>query len=150
MRIIEKVTEAEMAAIFLRAEIASSRFGKDILRILEKDGVDRKVIDKPDVKDADENEYRAVLLGEFRGYQRNEELFQDFPDDVRWHRVLLDRKDLLKVKYINYSYWNDLSGGSRLVAKFKTTADFGWQLKRSKAEKFSRKLFLSVKMSRAI
>ncbi len=116
MRIIEKVTEAEMAAIFLRAEIASSHFGKDILRILEKDGVNRKVIDKPDVNDAGKNEYRAVLLGKFRGYKRNKELFQDFPDDLRWHRVLLDREDLLKVKYMNYSYWNDLSGGTRAVA----------------------------------
>jgi hypothetical protein len=115
MRIIERVTEAEMIATFLRAEIRSSRFGKDILRILKRDRARRKVIDHPNVEDADENEYRAALLGEFRGYGRNEEIFTDFPNDVEWFRALLDRSDLLKIRYMNYSYWIDLSGGSRLV-----------------------------------
>ncbi|MCA1623893.1 MAG: hypothetical protein LC778_08860 [Acidobacteria bacterium] len=104
-----------MVATFLRAEITSSRFSKDILRILERDGIDRKVIDNPDINETDENQYRAALLGEFRGYKRNEELFEDFPNDVKWYRVLLDRSDLLKIRYMNYSYWIDLSGGSRLV-----------------------------------
>ncbi|HSK73755.1 MAG TPA: hypothetical protein VK892_18805 [Pyrinomonadaceae bacterium] len=116
MRIIERVTEAEMIATFLRAEIRSSRFGKDILRILKRDRASRKVIDNPNVRDAAENEYRAALLGEFRGFGRNEEIFMDFPNDVEWHRTLLSRSDLLKIRYMNYSYWIDLSGGSRLVA----------------------------------
>jgi hypothetical protein len=116
MQIVEKVSETEMVAIFLRTEITSSRFGKNILRILERNDVDRKIIDKPNIKDANENKRRAALLGEFRGYKRNEEIFLNFPDDARWYRVLLNREDLLKVKYMNYSYWNDISGGSRLVA----------------------------------
>lgn len=116
MRVIERLTEAEMVATFLRAEITSSRFSKDILRILERDGIDRNIIDDPDINEADENQYRATLLGEFRGYKRNEELFTDFPNDVEWYRVLLNRSDLLKIRYMNYSYWIDLSGGSRLVA----------------------------------
>jgi len=115
MRIIEKITEAEMVAVFLRTEINSSRFSLDILPILERNRVDRKIIDNPNVNDEVENNYRAALLGEFRGYKRSEELFESFPNDVRWHRVLLDRDDLLKVRYMNYSYWIDLSGGSRLV-----------------------------------
>lgn len=105
-----------MIATFLRAEIRSSRFGKDILRILKRDRASRKVIDNPNVRDAAENEYRAALLGEFRGFGRNEEIFMDFPNDVEWHRTLLSRSDLLKIRYMNYSYWIDLSGGSRLVA----------------------------------
>jgi len=116
MRIIREITEAEMVAVFLRAEINSSRFSCDILRLLERDRVERQIIDNPNVSDEVENNYRANLLGEFRGYKRNEELFESFPNDVRWYRVLLDRNDLSKVKYMNYSYWIDLSGGSRLVA----------------------------------
>lgn len=105
-----------MVAVFLRTEINSSRFGPDILRILERNRIARRIIDNPNVTDEAENNFRAELLGEFRGYQRNEELFEDFPGDVRWHRVLLEPNDLLTVKYMNYSYWIDLSGGSRLVA----------------------------------
>ncbi len=116
MQIIEKITEAEIVAIFLRTEIASLRFGENILRILERNDVDRKIIDEPNVDDNAENGCRAALLGEFRGYRRDEEIFQGFPDDVRWHRVLLDRQDLLKIRYMNYSYWNDLSNGSRRTA----------------------------------
>lgn len=134
MQIVERVTEAEMIATFLRAEITSSRFGKDILRILKRDRARRKVIDNPNVNDAAENQYRAALLDEFRGYGRNEEIFTDFPNDVEWYRVLFSRSDLLKIRYMNYSYWIDLSGGSRLVADAakrvaedeieKTTADW--------------------------
>lgn len=116
MQTIERIAEAEVVAVFLRAEIASRRFGESILRILARNGVDRKIVVEPNTNDATENECRAALLGEFRGYRRNEEIFQDFPADVRWHRVLLDKQDLLKIKYMNYSYWNDLSNGSRLAA----------------------------------
>ena len=104
-----------MVATFLRAEINSPRFGQLILHLLQKDNVDRKVIDTPNVHDKAENVYRDTLLGECRGYRRNEGIFKNFPDDVRWYRVLLDRFDLEKVKYINYNYWTDLSGGSRLA-----------------------------------
>jgi hypothetical protein len=117
MRVIKRVTEAEMVATFLRAEITSSRFSPKILSILERDGVDREIIDKPDINNAGENEYRATLLGEFRGYKRNEELFNSFPNNVVWYRALLNQSDLLKIRYMNYSYWIELSGGSRLVAE---------------------------------
>jgi hypothetical protein len=116
MRVIEKITEAKMVATFLRAEITSLRFSPKILNILERDGVDRKVIDKPDINNAAENRYRAALLGQFRGYNRNEELFDSFPNDVSWFRAWLNHHDLSLLQYMNYSYWIELSGGSRLVA----------------------------------
>lgn len=116
MRIIEQIAESEMVATFLRAEINSLRFGASILLILERDGVERKIIDEPDENNAAENEYRDWLLGELRGYKRNEELFDSFPNDIEWYRILLNRADFLQIKHMNYSYWIDLSGGSRLVA----------------------------------
>lgn len=41
---------------------------------------------------------------------------EDFPDpaSVRWVRAELDQVEPAKVRYIDYSYWNELSGGNRL------------------------------------
>ena len=117
MRTTEKITEEEMVAVFLKTEINSSRFSKSILRVLERDGVDRKVIDYPNLNDAAENAYRAALLGEFRGYKRNKEIFVDFPSDIQWERVLINRQDLEQVKYIDWDYWLEISDNTRLASE---------------------------------
>jgi hypothetical protein len=117
MRTIEKITEEEMVAVFLQTEINSSRFSASILRILERDNVDRKIIDCPDINDKAENDYRAALMGEFRGYKRNKEIFVDFPDDIQWERIVLNRQDLEKIKYINWDYWLEISDNTRLATE---------------------------------
>ena len=86
MRYIEDVTEHDMVAVFLRTEIRSERFSREILTLLERDGVDRKVVDEPDTTNKRENDYRIQLLGDFRGYKQNREIFASFPDeDERGH-----------------------------------------------------------------
>lgn len=117
MRTIEKITEEEMVALFLQTEINSSRFSTSILHILKRDNVDRKVIDYPNLYDTAENAYRAALLGEFRGYKKNKEIFVDFPDDIQWERVLLNRQDLEQIKYINWDYWLEISDNTRLASE---------------------------------
>ncbi len=72
-------------------------------------------MDEPDTGDERQNAYRSRLLGDFRGYRRNESIFQWFPDVVSWERVILSRDELEKVRYIEYGYWVELSGGSRLA-----------------------------------
>jgi len=116
MKIINNITEDEMISIFLKGEIQSFRFGEKILKQLEKDEKDRSVIDKPDILSKEENEYRKRMFGNYRRYGLNKDLFENFPNDIEWKRVILDKQDLLKIKYINYDYWVELSGGSRLVA----------------------------------
>ena len=115
MRHIEALSEHEMVAAFLKAEIASERFGSDILALLRRDGQNRSIIDEPDIRNERENAYRTKLLGDFRGYRQDRELFRAFPEDVCWHRYSLSGVELARVKYIDYSYWNELSGGSRLA-----------------------------------
>jgi hypothetical protein len=115
MRILEPVRADVMVAAFLRAEVNSPRFGEPLLRLLARDHRDRRLLDAPSVNDPDENAYRARLLGEWRGYERNEDVFTDLPDDTRWFRAVLDRDDLERVKYINDDYWTGFSGGSRFV-----------------------------------
>ena len=114
MRYIAGITEHDMVAVFLKTEICSDRYDKEILALLETDGVGRKIVDEPDTANPEENDYRMQLLGQFKGYKQDTGLFDCFPDDVSWHRVALSREELARVRYIDYSYWNVLSGGSRL------------------------------------
>src|SRR5690348_14080815 len=115
MRILEPVPVDVMIAAFLRAEIDSPRFGESIRRLLARDGKDRRILAAPDMENAEENAYRARLLGEWRGYGRNADVFTDLPDDTHWFRGLLEPTDRERLKYINDGYWTGFSGGSRLV-----------------------------------
>jgi hypothetical protein len=45
MRHLHAISEDEIVAVFLRTEIASTRFASTILAILRQDGRDRQIID---------------------------------------------------------------------------------------------------------
>jgi hypothetical protein len=109
------IPEEEMVATFLRTELASYRFEPTILDILERDGRDRSVIEEPDLANSDDNAYRAQVLGEHRGYGQDQDVFRFVPPDVHWYRAQATKADLARVRYIDYDYWTELSGGSRLA-----------------------------------
>ncbi len=115
MKIAADISEDEMIATFLKGEIGSFRFGERIRHRLTADKQDRRVIDNPNISDAAENKYRRSLFGKYRGYGHNTDLFENFPKNIAWKRVMLDENDLRKLKYINYDYWVELSSGSRRV-----------------------------------
>ena len=116
MRLLETISVDAMVAHFLKTEIHSVRFRSALLSLLARDGKDESIVDNPNLLDSAENAYRAALLGEFRGYGRDADVFQDFPDDMVWYRATLDRADRERVLYIDdEEFWNDFSGGSRLV-----------------------------------
>lgn len=104
-----------MIAEFLKAELYSERFGDDLLKILKKYNIDRNIIENPDFSSDKENEIRKKALGYHRGYKENRAYFRNFPENIRWEEVYFSLDDLKKVKYINHSYWNKISGGSRLI-----------------------------------
>ena len=116
VRYIEPTTEHEMVALFLRTEIRSERFSDGILSLLARDGMPRNVVEAPEPTDTRANAYRAQLLGEARGYRQQRGVFENFPADVAWYRAAISRDELARVRYIDYSYWNELSGGSRLAS----------------------------------
>jgi hypothetical protein len=103
-----------MVALFLRTEITSVRFRAKLLERLEKAGLPESLLLAPDPLDAEANRTRRELLGEYRGYGRDEDYFEGFPDNLRWEWELLTPEEVARVKYIDYSYWNELSGGTRL------------------------------------
>jgi len=73
------------------------------------------VITHPDLKDTRENELRAQVLGEYRGYRHNRGMFKGLPDKLRWYEAELSREEIGDLRYVDYSYWNELTDNTRLV-----------------------------------
>jgi hypothetical protein len=116
MRVLGASSEAEMIACFLGGELTSGRFGGPIRSGLAARGLPESLVTEPDLSDAHANTARRALLGETRGYGENRELFDVFPAEVTWIRAELTPTELAAVRYMDYSYWIELSGGTRLPA----------------------------------
>jgi hypothetical protein len=114
VRVIGDSCEDEMVACFLLGELTSRRFGEGIRRALAAAGESEHLLTDADLADPVANRSRRHLLGATRGYGENRDVFEDFPARVRWIRAVLTPDELAEVRYIEYSYWNELSGGSRL------------------------------------
>ncbi|MFT4307780.1 MAG: hypothetical protein ACMXYM_00220 [Candidatus Woesearchaeota archaeon] len=114
MEIQGDVSEDEVVAVFLKGELGSQRFGAHIRQLLEQDGRGTGLVLHPNLQSEEENLYRRSLLGLTRGFGMNRDLFERFPDDVRWKNARIPKEELERVKYINYSYWNEISRGTRL------------------------------------
>lgn len=117
MRFLGESSEDEMIACFLQGELTSHRFGSGLRAALTAAGVSERLVTGPDLSDENENRARRELLAVTRGYGQGRDVFdEDFPPpaSVRWVKAELSRAELARVRYIDYSYWNELSGDSRL------------------------------------
>jgi hypothetical protein len=112
MQLLNQISEDEVIAEFLIAEVNSKRFRNSIVSALGN--TDIKIILKPDLNNKEQNQSRKLLLGDVRGFGQNKKLFENFPSVVTWYRAIFSREDLSSVLYINYSYWNELSSNTRL------------------------------------
>lgn len=112
MKLLRKSSENEMLIEFLRAEYSSERFSALIKTELNKLGYDEKIILSADINNSVENAQRKKLMGEFRGYAINQELFENFPPVTDWSIYSFNTEDLEKIRYIDYDYWNELSDGT--------------------------------------
>jgi len=104
-----------MVALFLRTELPAARFRDDLRALLESDGVPERVVTDPNFADDAENRARLRLLTQHRGYGTRAGLFNGFPDDVHWQWMAITPAELARVRYIDYDYWVELSGGTRLA-----------------------------------
>ncbi|MGW7539608.1 hypothetical protein ACWGKQ_00570 [Streptomyces sp. NPDC054770] len=116
MRILGMSSEDEMVACFLGGELTSPRFGPNLRSHLAAAGRTERLLTHPDVTDAGANSARRALLAATRGYGEDRDLFENFPAHVTWTRALLTPDEMARVRYIDYSYWVELSGGSRRPA----------------------------------
>src|SRR6266566_6523089 len=115
MRLLRPASEDEMVAAFLTAEVASARYGPRIREILAQLGQPLAVVTQPDLRDESANTVRRHILAAYRQYPSGD-VFTGMPADVRWYRATLTPAELGTVKYLDYSYWTDFSGGTRLAA----------------------------------
>jgi len=115
MRRLRPGSEAEMVALFLRTELTSDRWQDDLRALLERAGLPEDVVTAPDLDRDAENKARLRLLTEHRGYSTRTDYFPGFPDDVRWQWMAITPAELATVRYIEYDYWDELSGGTRLA-----------------------------------
>jgi len=115
MRQLRPSSEAEMVALFLCTELPAARFRDRLRALLERDGLPERVITDPDLDDDAENQARLRLLTEHREYGTRTGLFDGFPDDVRWQWMAITPAELARVRYVDYDYWVELSGGTRLA-----------------------------------
>ena len=113
MKNLRNSSEAEMILAFLSTELVSDRFSEQLKMAMNTLSIDEQLLLSADLKNEDENALRKDLLGEFRGYGRNKELFENFPSQIEWSMCSFSEEDLAKIRYIDYSYWNELSAGTR-------------------------------------
>jgi hypothetical protein len=109
VRLLHPTTEDDMVAVFLKAEIASKRFGEKIFAQLERDGREPSIVEAPDITSEPDNAYRRRILASYRAY-----VLEELPAHTAWYRALLSRDEVAKIRYIDYDYWNEISGHSRL------------------------------------
>jgi len=108
MRKIKSSNENEMVYEFLKMEINSDRHRKSIESVLKEMQVSKDIIVNGNIISEQENTLREEILRSFRGW-RNSKLFENFPIEIEWVWTEFDREDILKIMYIEYSYWNELS-----------------------------------------
>ena len=113
MQIERNATEDDMVALFLRCELTSDRWADAIRKAAVELSLRVDIISTPDTSNDDANRQRAGLLGQFRGYRQDRDLFTDCPGDVTWHWAIIEDTDLQRLKYVDYDYWNELTGGTR-------------------------------------
>ncbi|MDE5820391.1 MAG: hypothetical protein K2N41_03695 [Lachnospiraceae bacterium] len=112
MNILRTSSEEEMISEYLRAEYHSERFSEHIKKAMKALSLDESILLCADLNNTNENTARKKLLGEFRGYGLNRELFENFPNEIQWSLCNFVSDDFGNIRYINYSYWNELSKGT--------------------------------------
>ncbi len=115
MRLLRPASEDDMVAVFLAAEVTSERYGPQITEILTRLGQPRGIAERPDTRDKAANAVRRQVLAAYRHYPSGD-VFTGMPADVTWHHAALTPAELATVRYIDYPYWTDFSGGTRLAA----------------------------------
>ena len=115
MKLLTQIPEAAMVAVFLKAEISSPRFGENVRKTMLLFNAKEAIITNPDITNKHENELRALVLGQCRGYRQNRDMFKEIPNGLTWYKAELSLSEIGDLRYVDYSYWNELTDGSHLV-----------------------------------
>lgn len=111
MKFIRNSNESEMILEFLKGELNSKRFNKDLNNVISELGIDSNIILNGKIEDEHENIDRLKIMKKFRGYP-DEKIFEKFPRIKEWKFLELNENDIDNIYYIDYDYWNKLSSGT--------------------------------------
>ena len=127
MTILHNASEAEMVLTFLQEEMESCRFREEMFSALKECNVTEELIVHGDVMNATENALREKVLGKYRGYP-DREIFKNYPSKIEWKRVRFEAEDLDRLRYISYSYWDELSKGTSKPSDAAKTVNDGVEI----------------------
>jgi hypothetical protein len=108
VRLLAPVEQANTVAAFLLSEIDSERFAPQLRTALERAGADESLVREPDLADAPGNVRRHAVLFDCRGTYLG-----TWFDELAWSLVALEPDEVLAVRYIDWDYWLEVTGGSR-------------------------------------
>jgi hypothetical protein len=111
MKFFGKSSAGEMVLEWLKAELRSERFSSELGAALTKFGVTDALITHADLSSEEENAARANLLRHYRNW-----LDLNIAD-YDWQQAELAQDDVGALRFIDYSYWNELSDNSRIVKR---------------------------------
>jgi hypothetical protein len=116
MKILRNLSEDDMVAEFLKAEVASPRFSNKVSTSAVDNGLSPLQLLHPDTTNTSENAKRKLVLDDIRGYGSNTLLFAGLPKGLKWQLCEITLKDILACSYAYHSSWLSLSEGSLSVA----------------------------------
>ena len=100
MKRVERVSETEVIAEFLRNEFYQSDFHRD------RDKFERIVLN-PDFTDELENAVRRALLFRRRGH-----MWRELPADTEWWRIQLEPQDVERIRVFPRAHWRKIGDGN--------------------------------------
>lgn len=100
MKRVQRVSEADVIAEFLRNEFYTEEFHSD------REKYQRLVLD-PDLDNEAENAVRRALLFRRRGH-----MWRELPADVQWWEVRLDPEDAQKLQVLSRCHWRTIANGN--------------------------------------
>ena len=112
MTVVRESNENEVVLNFLTGELKSERFNIKLKKTLKDLKTTEQIITKPNLSNKKENDLRKEILGNFRGYNKNIDLFENFPYIQSYNLCEFSSEDLKNIYYMNYSYWNELSNNT--------------------------------------
>ncbi len=111
-----QISEEEVVLEFLTAELHSSRFRFDLLSILNTYKLSEEIITYPNISSLKENQQRAFLLGELRGFLKNKKIFKGMPMDINWYTETFSYSQFQNLLCVNdEKTWKKFSGSNRLI-----------------------------------
>lgn len=108
MKKLRTADENEVILSFLQGELGSRRFCTELDAAINKLGIGKDIIINGSILSEEENLLRKKLLSEYRGYP-DSGIFTNFPDITEWIYAEFSENDLENIRYIDYSYWNEIS-----------------------------------------